>query len=78
MSPRTPLRSDFTTKQYAIVSRLGKGMTPEDIRQELSMGKAIYRYHLTEAANKIPGDLPPTARIIGWWRGADRKTLGAV
>jgi hypothetical protein len=78
MTPRTPLRSDFSPKQYAIVSRLGKGEKSALIMRELGMEKAIYRYHLTEAANKIPGDLPPTARIIGWWRGADRKMLGAV
>ena len=74
---RVPLKSDFTPVQYALVQRLGKGESSAVIMDGLKLSRSLYRYHLSEAAKKIPGTLSPTARIIGWWRGADKHILGA-
>jgi hypothetical protein len=32
-------------------------------------------YHIAHAAVKIPGDLPRTARVVAWFRGASMQVL---
>jgi DNA-binding CsgD family transcriptional regulator len=74
---RHPLRRDFTETQYAIVSRLGNGETTARIRTDLKLSGANFRYHLRQAAKKIPGTLPAQQKAVAWWRGASAKVLGA-
>lgn len=67
---RTPLLDKFTGTESIVVALLARGETYRLIALRLHISVATVRFHLANAARKIPGDLEMRMRIIFWCRGA--------
>jgi DNA-binding NarL/FixJ family response regulator len=79
---RAPLFAPMTRAQQAVVAALARNAEYDEIARWLSVKERTVRYHVGEAARKIPGNLPPKMRIIMWARGAtidmlEGRTLGS-
>ena len=72
---RTPLLDKFTGTESIVVALLARGETYRLIALRLSISIATVRFHLSNAAEKIPGNLEMRMRIIFWSRGATPDQL---
>ncbi len=72
---RTPLLDKFTGTESIVVALLARGETYRLIALRLSISIATVRFHLSNAAEKIPGNLEMRMRIIFWSRGATLDQL---
>lgn len=71
VEPLKPL----TPVQLVIATMLGLSYSHAEIAAELHITVGTVRDHLTHLAKRIPGDLPATARVIAWVRGASLDVL---
>lgn len=74
MTDRLPVHC--TARERAVASMLATGHQPAVIARRLSIAERTVRSHVHNLAARIPGDLPPIARVIVWWRGAPHEVLG--
>lgn len=65
----------ITPMQLVIATMLGLKFSHAEIAAELNITVGTVRDHLTHLAKRIPGDLPATARVIAWVRGASLDVL---
>jgi DNA-binding NarL/FixJ family response regulator len=72
---RAPLRAPLTKSQAACALLLANGHNYADIGERLSTSRATAKYHVHEAAKKIPGDLPAQMKVVCWVRGAALEVL---
>ncbi len=72
---RAPLAKPLSPMQKVVVTLLGLGYTTADIAEQLHISKPTVRFHLREAALKMPGDLPREAKAVMWVRGAPLHAL---
>ncbi len=72
---RVSLPKPLSPMQRVVVTLLGLGHTTEQIAAHLHIAHYTVRYHVAEAAKKIPGDLPRNAKVIAWARGAPLDVL---
>ncbi len=72
---RTPLLEKFTTMESLVVALLARGETYRMIALRLYISIATVRFHLANAARKIPGDLEVRMKILFWCRGATLDQL---
>ena len=72
---RIPLLKKFTTMESLVVALLARGEAYRLIALRLSISIATVRFHLSNAAEKIPGNLEMRMRIIFWSRGATLDQL---
>lgn len=73
---RVPPIKPLSPMQRVVATLAALGMSHEQMRHELG-GITIraVRYHLYEAAKRIPGDLPAEAKVVAWARGATLDVL---
>ena len=72
---RVPPFKKFTTMESLVVAMLARGETYRMIAMRLSISIATVRFHLANAARKIPGDLEVRMKILFWCRGATLDQL---
>jgi ATP/maltotriose-dependent transcriptional regulator MalT len=72
---RVPTTKPLSPMQTVVASLLGLGLSHEEVREELHVSLRTVRYHLNEAAKRIPGDLPAESRVVAWVRGASIDVL---
>lgn len=72
---RVPTRAKLTAMQFACCVLAGLNRTYQEMADELLIASSTARYHIEEAARKIPGDLPALAKCGIWARGATREVL---
>ena len=72
---RVPTSSPPTPMQLVIAVMVGLNYDHATIAKELNIGVPTVRDHLARLARRIPGDLPATARVIAWVRGASLDML---
>jgi DNA-binding NarL/FixJ family response regulator len=53
---RVPTTKPLSPMQTVVASLLGLGLSHEEVREELHVSLRTVRYHLNEAAKRIPGD----------------------
>lgn len=76
MMERAPTLKPLSPMQTVVTMLAALGLSHEEIRAELKLGSLrTVRYHLNEAAARIPGDLPAEARVVAWARGATIDVL---
>ena len=75
--PRVACRPPLTATQIAIAKLLSDGMNPAEIAAQLAVDRRTVYFHVTQAAQRIPGDLAAAARMMAWYRGASLEVLGA-
>lgn len=73
--PRAPLIQPLSCREERIVELVAAGLRVREIARQLARRESTVIRHVTNAAAKIPGDLPPRARIMAWWRGASLFVL---
>ena len=74
---RLVLEVPLTARQETIARLLSDGLTLNAIAKHLGCGRSAIEFHVEGAYKRIPGDLPRSARIILWWRGAGLDVLEA-
>lgn len=73
---RAPTLKPLSPMQHVVTMLAALGLSHEEIRVELKLNSLrTVRYHLNEAAARIPGDLPAEARVVAWARGATIDVL---
>lgn len=73
---RAPTTKPLSPMQTVVGTLAALGLSHEEIRKELHLGSLrTVRYHLNEAAKRIPGDLPAEQRVVAWMRGASLDVL---
>lgn len=73
---RVPLSSPLTRAEAACCLLLANGHNCADIGERLGhTGLATARFHIINAAKKIPGDLPAQMKVVCWVRGAPVEVL---
>ena len=72
---RVPLSSPLTKAQAACALLLANGHNYADIGERLRTSRSTAKFHIHEAAKKIPGDLPAQMRVVCWVRGAAVEVL---
>lgn len=64
-----------TPMQLVVAVMLGLRMSHDEIAAELSIGLGTVRDHIARLAERIPGDMPATSRVVAWVRGAPLDVL---
>ena len=72
LSPLVPL----TRHQLAVAAVLSEGYGISTTARLLGVERSTVAYHIQQAADRLPGNLPPTARLVCWYRGATAAVLG--
>jgi DNA-binding CsgD family transcriptional regulator len=75
MIEQIPLDVPLTERQLDVARLLALGISPAAIAVKLAVQQVTIEYHIAHAAEKIPGDLPRTARVVAWYRGAPLSVL---
>lgn len=75
MHKRIPTDGAVSDRQLTIAELLSDGHSNDEIAMLLGIREITVRYHITRAAARIPGDLPPRVRLVLWFRGAGRQIL---
>ncbi len=65
----------FTPTEETVLTLLGQGKRPSEVASMLRLRLGTVREHIQRMADKIPGDLPPRAKILAWHRGATLQVL---
>lgn len=74
---RVPCVRALTPRELAVAVLLHEGLSQAAIGLELGIAELTVRYFVNQAAEKIPGDLVLSARVVAWLRGASLVVLGA-
>lgn len=69
--PARPL----SARQLEVVRLLAEGKRHDAIALRMRCTVATVRWHIQEAATRVPGAGPASARLIYWYRGASRELL---
>ena len=72
---RVPCDPPLTPVQFKVAALLGSGHTVEDAARALKVSLSTVKFHVRQAADRIPGDLPPRFRLIAWYRKAPLSVL---
>lgn len=72
LEPLVPL----TRHQMAVAAVLSEGYGISTTARLLGVERSTVAYHIQQAADRLPGNLPPTARLVCWYRGASASVLG--
>ncbi len=75
-SLRVPCRPSLSRSQLAVAALLSFGLTHDQIAERLGCKRTTVRFFIEEAAQRIPGNLPASARLVVWYRGAAEHILG--
>lgn len=75
LTVRVPLRRPLTRQQLVIAALLNERYTLQEIGGMLRIARRTVRYHVEQAAGKIPGDGDPGERLVAWYRGASLVVL---
>lgn len=65
----------FTTMEKLVVALIVKGERYVDCARRLHIARDTVRFHATNAANKLPGDLPVLTKLLFWSRGATKEQM---
>ncbi len=72
---RIAIDSPLTARQEHVAEMLSDGLSLREIADVLGVQEITVRWHLNQAAAKVPGDLPRRVRLVLWWRGASQDLL---
>lgn len=68
----------LSARQLEIVRMLAEGKRHDAIARKMRCKVATVRWHIQEAAMRVPGDGPASSRLIYWYRGASRELLAGT
>lgn len=74
---RVKLIEPLTPMEWVLVEQLAEGQRVPVIAAAFDVSAATLRVHARNAASKIPGTLPVSAKIILWYRGGTIESLHA-
>lgn len=57
----------LTPREREVVKLLAVGCSQKVIGRRLGIARGTVAMHVQRAADKLPGDTPPTHRILCWW-----------
>lgn len=69
MTPRSPTIRALTDREEHVVELVAQGLTSKEIGSRLGISPRTAEAHVSRAAAKLPGNLPPRVRLICWWQG---------
>jgi hypothetical protein len=69
-----PVRG-FTTMEKLVVALIARGESYVDAGRRLHIARDTVRFHATNAAGKLPGDLPVLTKLLFWSRGATKEQM---
>lgn len=72
---RVALRRPLTRNQFVVAALLAEMYSQKEIAAVTGIMERTVRWHIRRAADRIPGDLPPTERVRAWYRGASVEVL---
>lgn len=72
---RVPLKRPLTRNQLVVVALIADMYSQKEIAALTGIMERTVRFHIRRAADRIPGDLPPTERVRAWYRGAPLPVL---
>jgi hypothetical protein len=72
---RVPTLLPMSRQQLAVAALLSEGWRPNAVAEMMGIGHQTVNYHANEAADRVPGDLPRSGRLIAWYRGAPLSVL---
>jgi len=72
---RALLASPLSERQLEVVRLLAEGKRHDAIARKMRCTVATVRWHIQEAATRVPGDGHASARLIYWYRGVSREQL---
>ena len=75
MTKRIELSQPLTTAEEHAVALMSRGLNYEEIAETLGVVKRTVEAHISHAAAKIPGELPPKLRVVAWYRGGKTYNL---
>ena len=68
----------LTRTQLKIAELLAANLSVEDVATRLGVGATTVKFHIREAADRIPGCWPGRMRLIMWWLGCSLGQLEAT
>lgn len=74
-SGRVPCTPPLTPVQFKVAALLSGGHSVEGVAQLLHVSISTVKFHVRQAADRVPGDLPPRFRLIAWYRKAPLSVL---
>lgn len=72
---RVPCHPPLSRMQLTIAALLSEGWHQHELAEILVVTRRTIEYHVDEASPRIPGDLPRTAKLMAWYRGATLAVL---
>ena len=75
---RAPLKAPLTRAEAAVALLVANGHADADVADQLGHSLNTARFHIKNAAKKIPGDLPAKMKVICWVRGAPLQVLNGT
>lgn len=66
----------LSNTQRAVAALLSLGHTAAGIGERLGCKPSTVRWHIEQAADRIPGNLEAKHRLIVWYRGGGLDVLG--
>lgn len=75
---RAPCHPCLTMTQMAVVKLLASGVSHQAVAEELGCSIRAVKFHIQNAAWRIPGEGQQTARLIYWYRGVPGAVLAGV
>lgn len=72
---RVPTLKPLSRQQLAVAALLSDGWGIQAIGEMMGVSWQTISYHASEAADRIPGDLPRKGRVVIWYRGAPLSIL---
>ncbi len=62
-------------QQREIARLLSAGLEHHAIARHLGISVSGVRFHIKALAQRLPGTLPASAKVVAWWRGATLEIL---
>lgn len=73
---RVPCTEPLSPRQLEVAALLSAGQKPAEIAKQLGVAYRTIVFHITTAAERIPGDMAGANKVVMWYRGASAQVLG--
>lgn len=74
--PRLVPHAPMTAREQQVAELVARGLYIRQIADALDLERRTVEAYVASAASKLPGDLPPRARLMVWIRGGPREVFG--
>lgn len=75
---RARCQPPLTKTQLAVIKLLAAGHSHQQVADELGCSARAVKFHVEQAADRIPGKDYPTVRLIYWYRGVPGPVLAGL